>query len=138
VLQGVSMAALTESSEVAHMTLERMNDQTNRMAQKEAIKNAMGISLENDALVKAIEELESYGKVARAATDISREGYTEMKQHLEELERTAREVGEAVKQAVAVGAEVMQGKDEAAAAAREHKGGDEPDDGGNPFSKLNM
>jgi hypothetical protein len=139
VLQGVSMAALTESSEVAHMTLQRMNDQTNRMAQKEAIKNAMGISLENDALVKAIEELESYGKVARAATDISREGYTEMKQHLAELERTAREVGEAVKEAVAVGAEVMQGKDEpTAAAGRGRDGGDEPGDGGNPFSKLNI
>lgn len=139
VLQGVSMAALTESSEVAHMTLQRMNDQTNRMAQKEAIKNAMGISLENDALVKAIEELESYGKVARAATDISREGYTEMKQHLAELERTAREVGEAVKEAVAVGAEVMQGKDEpTTAAARGRDGGDEPGDGGNPFSKLNI
>jgi hypothetical protein len=33
VLQGVSMAALSESSEVAQMTLERMNDQTNRIAQ---------------------------------------------------------------------------------------------------------
>ena len=72
VLQGISMAALTESSEVAQMTLERMNDKTNLIAQKEALKNAMGINLENDALVKAIKELESYGKVARAATDISR------------------------------------------------------------------
>jgi hypothetical protein len=107
VLQGVSMAALSESSEVAQMTLERMNDQTNRITQKEALKNAMGISQENDALVKAIEELESYGKIARAATDISREGYKEMKDNLAELEKTARDVSDAVKDAVAVGAEVM-------------------------------
>jgi len=138
VLQGVSMAALTESSEVAHMTLERMNDQTNRMAQKEAIKNAMGISLENDALVKAIEELESYGKVARAATDISREGYTEMKEHLAELEKTAREVGEAVKKAVAVGAEVMQSEGVDTERPDDSPGDDGPDDGGNPFNKLNI
>ena len=137
VLQGVSMAALTESSEVAQMTLERMNDETNKIAQKEALKNAMGIQMENDALVKAIQELESYGKVARAATDISREGYQEMKGHLAELEKTAREVGEAVKDAVAVGAEVMQGKtpaQKAAATASEDGGPDDAD----PFSQVKI
>lgn len=136
VLQGVSMAALSESSEVASMTLERMNDQTNRMAQKEALKNAMGISLENDALVKAIDELESYGKIARAATDISREGYTEMRKNLAELEQTARDVGEAVKQAVAVGADVMEGKEPEAQEKQQAGKPEKKDD--NPFSKLNM
>lgn len=139
VLQGVSMAALSESSEVAQLTLDRMNDQTNRMAQQEALKNAMGIREENDALVKAIEELESYGKVARAATDISREGYQDMKENLAELEQTAKDVGEAVKQAVAVGAEVMQGEQEPSASSRsEETSSDDSDKGENPFSKLNM
>jgi hypothetical protein len=92
----------------------------------------MGINTENDALVKAIEELESYGKIARAATDISREGYEEMKENLAALEKTARDVGDAVKEAVAVGAEVMAGE--------EPDGEEEPpkprDSGGSPFSKL--
>ena len=133
VLQGVSMAALSESSEVATMTLQRMNDQTNRITQKEALKNAMGISQENDALVKAIEELESYGKIARAATDISREGYEEMKQNLAELERTARDVGDAVKEAVAVGADVMgETGAEQQPEAVENKKID------NPFGRLNQ
>ena len=128
VLQGVSMAALSESSEVAQMTLERMNSQTNRITQKEALKNAMGINTENDALVKAIEELESYGKIARAATDISREGYQEMKENLAALEKTARDVGDAVKEAVAVGAEVMSGEEagEPAEAAETAKRDDDP------------
>ena len=132
VLQGVSMAALSESSEVAQMTLERMNTQTNRITQKEALKNAMGINTENDALVKAIEELESYGKIARAATDISREGYQEMKENLAELEKTARDVGDAVKEAVAVGAEVMSDS------VPETNNEEEPAPAGdsNPFSKL--
>ena len=133
VLQGVSMAALSESSEVATMTLERMNDQTNRITQKEALKNAMGISRENDALVKAIEELESYGKIARAATDISREGYQEMKENLAELEKTARDVSDAVKEAVAVGADVMSADaPEAEAEPAEKK------DPGDPFGRLNQ
>lgn len=111
VLQGVSMAALTESSEVAHMTLERMRSKTNDMSQKGALRNAMGIRQEADQLTKAIEELEKYGKVARAATNISREGYTEIRQNLEELQKTAKDVGQAVREAVAVGAEVMQAED---------------------------
>jgi hypothetical protein len=133
VLQGVSMAALTESSEVAQMTLQRMNEQTNRITQKEALKNAMGISQENDALVKAIAELESYGKIARAATDISREGYQEMKQNLAELEKTARDVSDAVKEAVAVGADVMSDRASARkdAPAPASKGSD-------PFGRLNQ
>jgi hypothetical protein len=134
VLQGVSMAALSESSEVAQMTLERMNEQTNRITQKEALKNAMGISQENDALVKAIQELESYGKIARAATEISREGYQEMRENLAELERTAREVGAAVKEAVAVGAEVMRERPEP---AKERASGKPPERAGDPFSRLN-
>ena len=137
VLQGVSMAALTESSEVAHMTLERMNDQTNLMAQQEALKNAMGIRQENDSLVKAIQELESYGKVARAATDISREGYEDIKTNLAELEKTARDVGEAVKDAVAVGADVMNADDNVANTNEEEQTSDGSDKG-SPFDKLNI
>ncbi|MGB5336707.1 MAG: hypothetical protein WBN07_13880 [Woeseiaceae bacterium] len=133
VLQGVSMAALSESSEVAQMTLERMNSQTNRITQKEALKNAMGINTENDALVKAIEELESYGKIARAATDISREGYEEMKENLAALEKTARDVGDAVKEAVAVGADVMSGAD----AEPDDEVKEKPKGDSNPFSRLN-
>jgi hypothetical protein len=135
VLQGVSMAALSESSEVAQMTLERMNEQTNRITQKEALKNAMGISLENDALVKAIQELESYGKIARAATDISREGYQEMKENLAALEKTARDVGNAVKEAVAVGADVMGSK---ATARDDSEAGQADKKPGDPFSRLNQ
>ncbi len=138
VLQGVSMAALSESAEIAQMTLERMNDQTNRMAQQEALKNAMGISQENDALVKAIEELESYGKVARAATDISREGYQEMRLNLAELEKTAKDVSEAVKEAVAVGADVMQGDAPEQQQAEPAAEPADDDKGDNPFSKLNI
>jgi len=128
------MAALTESSEVAQLTLERMNEQTNQMSHKEALKNAMGINLENDALVKAIQELESYGKVARAATDISREGYAEMKEHLAALEKTAKDVGDAVKDAVAVGAEVMQDKESSSSESEPEEDTPKRDD--NPLSRL--
>lgn len=107
VLQGVSTAALAESSDIARQTLARMNQQTTRFTHKEALKNAMGISADNDALVKAIEELEGYAKIARAATAMSREGLVDMRENLGRLERTLAEVVDAVGDATAVSAEVI-------------------------------
>ena len=62
-----------------------------------------------------------------------------MKDHLAELEKTAREVGEAVKDAVAVGADVMQSRQTDAGHSDEGSGGDDgPGDDNNPFSKLSI
>ena len=64
-----------------------------------------------------------------------------MKDHLAELEKTAREVGEAVKDAVAVGADVMQSRETDAERPDDGSGNggdDGPGDDGNPFSKLNI
>jgi predicted alpha/beta hydrolase family esterase len=107
VLQGVSTAALAESSDVARQTLARMNQQTTRFTHKEALKNAMGISADNDALVQAIEELEGYAKIARAATAMSREGLVDLRENLGRLERTLGDVVDAVSEATAVSAEVI-------------------------------
>ena len=108
VLQGVSTAALGESSEIAKQTLARMNEQTTRFSHKEALKHAMSISVDNAALVKAVEELEGYAKVARAATEISRDGLEDMREHLSRLEHTLGEVSEAVAEAVGVSADVLR------------------------------
>jgi chromosome segregation ATPase len=107
VLQGVSTAALAESSDIARQTLARMNQQTTRFTHKEALKNAMGISADNDALVHAIEELEGYAKIARAATAMSREGLIDLRENLGRLERTLTDVVDAVSEATAVSAEVI-------------------------------
>ena len=88
--------------------------------------------------VKAIEELESYGKVARAATDISREGYEDMKLNLAELEKTAKDVGEAVREAVAVGAEVMHEQGAEPQASEPDANSSEAGNKDNPFNKLNF
>ena len=131
VLQAVSAAALGESSEMARMSLERMNKKTTDLSQKEVIRIALGTHEQNNDLTKALEGLEQYGEVIRTATNITREGLQETKTLLGQLEKTAKEVQEDVKESISVAAEVVAGKDGVAA-----EGGDEGDSGGeapNPF-----
>ncbi len=92
VLQAVSSAALGEASAMAKDTLQQMAENTNKVAQKESIRIAMGIEEQNTDLTKAIDDLGSYGEVVRAATTITREGLTEMRGKLDELKTLAESV----------------------------------------------
>ncbi|WP_411408269.1 hypothetical protein [Pokkaliibacter sp. CJK22405] len=110
VLQAVSSAALGESSEMARMSLERMQQTTNALGQKEVIRVALGAKETNAELAKALEDLEQYGQVVEAATNITRQGLEETKELLGKLENTARDVQDTVQQSFAVAAEVTAGK----------------------------
>lgn len=130
VLQAVSAAALGESSEMARMSLERMNQKTSDLSQKEVIRIALGTHEQNSELSKALEGLEQYGEVIRTATSITREGLQETKELLGKLEETAKDVQEDVKESISVAAEVVAGEDNAGA----DDGDAASDDGGpNPF-----
>ena len=89
VLQAVSSAALGEASAMAKDTLQQMAENTNKVAQKESIRIAMGIEEQNEDLKKAIDDLGAYGEVVRAATSITREGLTDMRSKLDELKKLA-------------------------------------------------
>jgi chromosome segregation ATPase len=105
VLQAVSSAALGEASAMAKDTLQQMAENTNKVAQKESIRIAMGIEEQNEDLKKAIDDLGAYGEVVRAATNITREGLTDMRSKLDELKKLAEDVQGDVHDAIAVNAE---------------------------------
>ncbi len=120
VLQAVSSAALGEASAMAKDTLQQMADNTNKVAQKESIRIAMGVQEQNTDLAKAIDDLGAYGEVVRAATNITREGITDMRAKLDELKKLAEDVQGDVKEAVAVNADTTRtgtGRPKAATAA---------------------
>ncbi len=110
VLQAVSSAALGESSEMAKISLERMHRTTSELGQKEVIRVALGTQEMNEDLTKALADLEQYGDVIRTATGITREGLTETKRLLNELEETAHTVHDDIKEATGVAADVVAGK----------------------------
>lgn len=109
VLQAVSSAALGEASAMAKDTLQQMAENTNKVAQKESIRIAMGIEEQNADLAKAIDDLGAYGEVVRAATSITREGLTDMRQKLDDLKRLAEDVQGDVQDAIAVNADTRAG-----------------------------
>ena len=91
---------------MAKDTLQQMAENTNKVAQKESIRIAMGIDEQNEDLKKAIDDLGAYGEVVRAATNITREGLTDMRSKLDELKKLATEVQGDVHDAIAVNAEI--------------------------------
>ena len=91
---------------MAKDTLQQMAENTNKVAQKESIRIAMGIEEQNEDLKKAIDDLGAYGEVVRAATNITREGQTDMRSKLDELKKLATEVQGDVHEAIAVNADV--------------------------------
>lgn len=111
VLQAVSAAALGESSAMARDTLQRMNDSTNAVAQKETIRVATNIDDANSEVIKAIGDLDSYGEVMRTATEIQRKGLTEMQVNLQRLRDLSRSTAEDVRAAGAIHADVGAGTD---------------------------
>lgn len=106
VLQAVSSAALGESSEMARMSLERMNKTTFDLSQKEVIRVALGTQEVNKDLGKALENLETTGEVIRTATGIVREGLTETKRLREDLERVAKDVRKDINESLGIAADV--------------------------------
>lgn len=121
VLQAVSSAALGESSEMARMSLERMNETTRSLGQKEVIRVAMGAKEVNSELTKALADLEQYGEVINTATGITREGLSETKRLLGELEETANTVQADIKKATGVAADVAAGEGEASPVLQKEK-----------------
>ncbi|WP_167648339.1 hypothetical protein [Mameliella alba] len=110
VLQAVSAAALGESSEAAKMSLERMNRTTSELGQREVIRVALGTKEINQDLTNALSELSEYGETIKAATHITREGLTETKDLLAQIERQTAETQAAVKESLSVAADVAGGK----------------------------
>lgn len=108
VLQAVSSAALGEASAMAKDTLQQMADNTNKVAQKESIRIAMGVQEQNSDLAKAIDDLGAYGEVVRTATNITREGITDMRAKLDELKKLAEDVQGDVQDSIAVNADTAR------------------------------
>lgn len=106
VLTAVSSAAINESSSMARDTLDKMAENTNRIAQTEVIRVASGMNEQNRAMIKAIEELASYGEVSKAATDIARAGVREMRDSLDKFGDVVKEVQETTRIAQAVHSEM--------------------------------
>jgi hypothetical protein len=106
ILQGVNMAALNESAQMGKMALLRMNEDTNRIAQKEVVRAAMDTGSFGEDIQRAIENLASYGEVYKAASEITRGNMAEIRAGLDQLKSIKEEVQADIKQASSEQADV--------------------------------
>lgn len=106
VLQAVSGAAISEAQSMAQDTHRHMVDSTNRIAQKESIRVAMGINDTNADLERLAADLESYGDISKASTGIIRSGLEEMSANLAKIEEIRNSVEQGTKEAIGIAAEV--------------------------------
>lgn len=104
-LQAVASAALGESSASAKDTLRKMAESTDRVAQQESIRNAMGIKETNSDLVTALESLGAYGDVQRAANEITKAGLSEMRTNLDKIRDAASQTQKDLKDSFAAAAD---------------------------------
>jgi dihydroneopterin aldolase len=70
---------------------------------------AMGYDDRNVAMQRAIEGLAQYGEVNKVATEFTRQGIETMRENIELMEKTAREVAETVLESKSVVADVVMG-----------------------------
>jgi hypothetical protein len=106
-LQAVASAALGESSASAKDTLRKMAESTDRVAQQESIRNAMGIKETNSDLVAALNSLGAYGDVQRAANDITKAGLSEMRTNLDKIREAASATQKDLKDSFAAAADAI-------------------------------
>lgn len=116
VIQAVGAAAIAESNAMTAETLNTMAANTDVIAQKESMRIAMGLTDRNDAMQRAIEGLAQYGEVNKVATEFTRQGIEAMRENIELMEKTAREVAETVLESKSVVADVVMGADKKAPA----------------------
>lgn len=108
VLTAVSSAALNEARTATQNTISNMGQITADIAQSEAIKNATQLHIQNDEFAKAIEQLASFREISDKASVITRAAIEESKSLQADMERTARELEQSIKQLKGVTADVMQ------------------------------
>lgn len=113
VLSAVSGAALGEASAVAEDTLKAMRDSTSAVAQREVIRVAMGGDRVNQQLEQISMELAELGEVQRTATDISRNAMDEMQGRMKDLQESAENMRNAMREYQGVAANSGKDDDEA-------------------------
>lgn len=109
VIQAVGAAAIAESNAMTAETLNAMSNNTDVIAQKESMRIAMGYENRNTELERAIESLAQYGEVNKVATEFTRNNIQTMRENLELMEKTARDVAETVLESKAAVADIVMG-----------------------------
>jgi len=140
VISAISSAATTESRAVAASNFAEMAEQNQIIVSQEVIKNATNVDLEAKAISKLVGELEDYGQVLNASSEIATQGYDRMRETVDAIRKVSGSVQGAIDDFVSdradAGIAVGEDEKEKTVSEKAAKEGEENSDFSNPFGKL--
>lgn len=96
VISAISAAATTESRSVAANNFAKMSEQNQVIISQEVIKNATNIELEAAQISKLVGELQDYGEVLNASSEIANQGYGKMRETVDAIRKISGTVQGAI------------------------------------------
>ena len=112
-----------------------MSDQNQAIVAQEVIKNASNLELEAHQISKLVDELEDYGQVLNASSEIASQGYESMRGTVDAIRKVSKSVQGAIDDFVSDRADagIASGTDSVEGAST-----DSGDSFSNPFGRLNQ
>lgn len=138
VLTAVSLASLSESSELMSDSIQSMDAKTRKSTEQEVFQKVLGQKLQNDDLAKALEEAAEFREVLGKGTDLYREQVAETHDLVDQMSAEAEELRAVVEGAKAAHADAQADFEEAASEGandnEEPEAGADNDADDNPFA----
>lgn len=133
VVSAISAAATSESRSVAANNFARMAAQNQTIIAQEVVRNATTVDLEAQQISRLVGELQDYGDVLKASSEIAQDGYSRMRDTIGAIRKVSGAVQGAINDLVDDRAEANMGSGEASAAEKSATPGTTFQ---NPFDKL--
>ncbi len=108
VLNGISQAALAESSETLGDSIGLMDKKTRAVSEKGALSRVYEQAQENTRLTQALEQFRSYGETMRVSSDMFREQMGETMALRDDLKVLAEDIQDAVRDSASAVAEARE------------------------------
>ncbi len=133
VISAISAAATSESRSIAANNFAKMAEQNATIISQEVVRNATNVEVEANQIAKLVGELQDYGDVLNASSQIASQGYGKMRDTVDAIRKVSGHVQDAIKDMVSERADAGIGSAEAKEAAQKENAtpGFE-----NPFDKL--
>ncbi len=100
VLSAISAAATSESRSIAANNFARMAEQNQAIISQEVVKNATNVEFEAGQIARLVGELQDYGDVLKASSEIASQGYGRMRETVDAIRKVSGHVQDAIKDLV--------------------------------------
>jgi hypothetical protein len=100
VISAISAAATSESRSIAANNFAKMSEQNQTIISQEVVKNAANIEIEANQISKLVGELQDYGDVLNASSQIATQGYGKMRDTVDAIRKVSGHVQDAIKDLV--------------------------------------